>query len=91
MDLSGFYRIRIPWQEPQSIEVRKVGCLYVFAFQDLFERKIHVEGKEEGFGVSNFHSRDLFRLTKFTVKGRWDEATYRDWRGRNHELEIIKD
>lgn len=91
MDLSGFYCIRIPWQEPQRIEVRKIGDTYVFAFQDLFQRRIFVEGKQENFGVAMFQSRDLFRLTKFTVKGCWEEATYRDWRGRLHTLEIKKD
>ena len=89
MDLTGFYRILLPRQEPQSIQVRKVGPLFIFSFEDLLDRKIHVEGKHEGYNVTLFQSRDLFHLTKFTVKGRWEAATYRDWRGRFHNVEIL--
>lgn len=88
MDLSGTFCIKIPCQEPQSITVKKVGSSYVFSFMDLIERKIHVQGQEIGYGVSVFCSRDLFRLTRFTVKGEWEEATYQDWRGRVHTVTI---
>jgi hypothetical protein len=90
MDLSGFYRIRLPWQEPQSIEVRRVGRVYLFSFFDLYERRVYVEGSEAGYGVTIFHSRDMFRLTRFVVKGPWEHAQYRDWRGRTHTVEVEK-
>ena len=89
MDLSGIFTLKLAWQKPQTIHVRKVGNSYIFSFVDQLERLIHVEGQDVGFEVTKFSSRDLFHLTTFVVFGEWEQVTYKDWRGRILPVEIL--
>jgi hypothetical protein len=77
----GAVTIQIPWQPPQSINVRRLGSSYVFTFRDGLGRQTVVQGETIGYGVTLFISRVPQSATRFVIYGDWLSAYYRAYDG----------
>lgn len=81
-ELPGRYLMQIPWQPPQTIDVRQVGSRYVFEFRDRLGRRAVVEGERLGYHVTVFRARSAADVTRFVVYGAFRSVTYRAFDGQ---------